>query len=247
MRTARCVIIMGVLVFGVAMARADLIMSFDLGAATLDYASATRQVHIHESSASQFDLFLKDSSNFSTVDTSRLLSAPNGSRTWSVDLNLQFSRLGANQYVAAGAFSVTDASGLVAMDAAFGSNRISITNGRLEIEGLLAGLTPGGSILTNKGTPWTFEGDSVVPIGAVNDNDPDVTINLPDQYEVGDVLSLQFGLGGQTTLDQLFNAGSNRQLFGGEVKGQIHAPIPGAAFLGGIGLCAVAGLRRRLQ
>lgn len=246
MRKALCVAIMSVVSMGASIARADLDLSFDLGAATLDFFSATNQVHVHDSDASQFDLFLKDTTQFSTVDTSRLLSAPRGSRAWSVDLNLQFSRLGVNQYVASGAFSVNDTTGVEAISGVFNSTSIGIFNGRLEIEGGLKGWTQAGPILVNKGTPWVFEGDSDVPIG-IGDPDANVTVNLPDQYEVGDVLSLQFGLGGQTTLDQLFNAGQNRNLFGGEVKGQIYAPAPGAAMLAGLGLCTLAGLRRRFQ
>ena len=246
MRKAICVAILGFALMGASTARADMDLSFDLGAATLDFFSATNQVHVHDSDASQFDLFLKNTSLFSTVDTSRLLSAPRGSRAWSVDLNLQFSRLGANQYTATGAFSVHDTTGIEAISGVFNSTNIGIFNGRLEIEGGLKGHTPGGTILINKGTPWVFEGDSDVPVG-IADPDPNVTINLPDQYELGDVLSLQFGLGGQTTLDQLFNAGQNRNLFGGEIKGQIYAPAPGAAMLAGLGLCTLAGLRRRFQ
>ena len=228
-------------------ARADLDLSFDLGAATLDYFSATNRVYVHESSASQFDVFLKDTSLFTTVDTARLLAAPNASRTWGVDLDLQFSRLGTNLYTATGAFAVRDASGVMAMSGSFGSTNVSVANGRLEIEGALSGWSPAGPLLVNKGTPWVFEGQSVVPIGGIADPDSNVTVQLPDQYEVGDVLSLQFGLGSQTTLDQLFNAGQNRQLFGGEIKGQIHAPVPGAVILAGVGICALTSLRRRFQ
>lgn len=246
MRKALCVAVLGFASMGASIAQAGMDLSFDLGAATLDFFAATNQVHVHDSSASQFDLFLKDTDLFSTVDTSRLLSASRALRDWRVDLNLQFSRIGVNQYVATGAFSVLDTTGTEAIAGVFNSTNIGISGGRLEIEGGLVGWTSAGPILVNKGTPWVFEGDSDVPIG-IGNVDPNVTVNLPDQYEIGDVLSLQFGLGGQTTLDQLFNAGQNRNLFGGEIKGQIHAPIPGAAMLAGVGLCTLASLRRRFQ
>jgi hypothetical protein len=215
---------------------ADLVLTYDMNKALLNYTESTKKLVVTEDALSIMDVAKVDDVAFTTLDTARL----DGGTDFNLLLDLTMARLGTNIWSAAGSLQFTDTNkSNYAVDGSVQSYSVQITGGSLEIKGNLGLHGTNTSILVNRGDPWVFAGSAgKTPAGSDGTADQ-VTMYNPGAYDAGTVWTIKFGVSG--TLDNFF--GDDRQLSDGEVKGQI-VPVPGAVLLGILGLGAV-GLKLR--
>ena len=136
-------------------ALADLVLSYDIPDALLDYTVSNKRLLVQESSDSDLILKLVDNESYVTLDNARV----DGGDNFNLMVDLTMTQLGINNWSAAGTLKFTDtATGTNAVEAVVQSYSVSIAGGYLEIKGYLGDLNP-SAILVNRGDPWVFAGN----------------------------------------------------------------------------------------
>lgn len=234
-------VVSAVLCLSPAPAAADLIVSFDLNSAKLDYDNGTNVLTITENLGS--DILVRQEDGIDVLDTAKIVSGADFDFLFTLNM---VDEAGTDQWSATGNLSFTDTdTGSNAVDGSFTSSSIVIYpfgGGVLQIEGMLNDNAP--SILENRGDPWIYVGEETIPGEHAGDGADgtaaQITVNSPGAYDDGVVFVLKFGVN-TTSLDTLF--GDDFIKTGGEVKGHI-TPEPATMGLLAIG-GAVVMLRRR--
>jgi len=232
---------LGALLLASMPAQAEIAVTFDMNSARLDYTLSSSNLTVRETAGSVFDVRKENTTALTILDTARI----DGGSFFDLFLDLTMTDLpGANNWSAAGSLKFTDSTTTTfGVEAIFSSTGVYTLFGNnvLVIEGRLSPLS-GSTILVNYGDPWTYVGQENIGLEGNQDGmNGQFSIDNPENYSQGDLVTLKFGLGG-LSLDALF--GANRMLAGGEVKGMI-VPAPAAVVLGALGLGLVGWVRRK--
>ena len=235
------VAVFGALCLSPAPAAADLIVSFDLNSAKLDYVAGTGTGALTVTQNVGSDILVRQEDGLDVLDSAKItdgafdflfeltMADETGDDNWSATGTLKFTDLDKNTDAVSGSFASTSVEVL------------SVAGGVLQIEGVLSN-TP---ILQNRGDPWVFVGEETIPGEHTGDGadgiEKQITVNSPGAYEDGVVFVLKFGVG-TISLDTLF--GANFAKTGGEVKGYI-TPEPATMSLLALGGLAILRRRRR--
>ncbi len=155
-----------------------------------------------------------------------------------------------NGYSVTGSLKIWDyLGGDPKIDALFTSTSVAIvtdgTGSALEIRGMLRGDPDTESILRPTVDPWVFTGEPVV--GVPGENYSFAVEQNTETYTDGYMLSIQFAVTGQDTLESLFGddmVEPTTVISGGELKGEV-VPAPAAVALAGMGLGLVGLIKRR--
>lgn len=230
----------GALCLTPAPAAADMLVTFDLNSAKLNFDQSENELTITENIGS--DILVRQEDGINVLDSAKIVAG-----NFEFLFTLDMANTGIDQWSATGNLAFTDTDNNInspAVTGNFASSSIVIYpfgGGVLQIEGTLHNDSP--SILQNGGNPWVFVGEETIPGEHAGDG-PDntagqITIASPGAYDDGVVFVLKFGVN-TTSLDTLF--GADFEKFGGEVKGHI---TPEPATLGLLALGGAALLLRR--
>jgi len=225
------------LCFSATPVMSDLVLTYEMGRATLTYTKASHNFQVAETSSSDLYVQVVDYVAFTTLDDAEV----DGGTNFNLLLDLAMvDEAGANNWSATGTLKFTDTdTSDYAVEAAIQSYSVQIDSGYLEIKGYLSDLVPNTSILVNRGDPWVFGGSAGYTLAGADGTADQVTMYNPGSYDGGQLLMIKFGVSG--TLDAFFSI--DRLLTNGEVKGQV-VPAPAAVVLGILGL-AVVGVKLR--
>ena len=234
----------GALCLSPAPAAADMLVSFDLNSAKLDFVEATGELTITENIGS--DILVRQENGIDVLDSAKIVGGGDFEFLFTLDM---VDEAGADQWTATGNLAFTDTSNDIntpALTGDFTSTSVVIYpfgGGVLQIEGVVHNDSP--SILQNGGNPWVFEGEETIPgehAGEGLDGTAgQITVSSPGGYDDGVVFVLKFGVN-TTSLDSLF--GDDFLKTGGEVKGHI-TPEPATMGLLALGGAALLLRRRR--
>ncbi len=217
-------------------ALADIAVTYDCSEATMVYNKVAGTASVSNTLGSTFDVIEKDTVSGSALDSARSLG-----NSFNLNLQLNLTHLGVESWGGTGTIQFTDTNTATpAVLATVAITSIQIVAGDLQIQGLLSN---GTGILVNRGNPWVYVGQQAVPGKADGDSVPgQITVGNVASYTTGTLLTLQFAVPGNGSLDTLF--GVDRTLESGEVKGSI-VPAPAAVLLGAMGLGLVGWVKRR--
>jgi len=214
---------------------ADLYLTYDSSAASLVYTVATKTLVVTNTAGSVFQVRKEDTGLGTIVDNTQIVGTG-----FSLALNLNLVDLaGANNWSATGTLTFTDTGASNVVEATVTTSSITMPSNILMIQANLSNLGINDRILVGA-DPWVFNGQSEIPGEGTEGIANQITMYNPGSYDGGNLLTLKFSAPG-SNLDTLF--GTNRNLAGGEVKGQV-VPVPAAVLLGLLGLGA-AGIKLR--
>ena len=221
-----------------APASADLVLTYHMDNAQLNYTAATKQLLVSETVGSQLQVRKENDVSLTILDNTQIT----GGADFDLALDLTLTDLpGLNNWSGTGTLKITDMTTTTnAVEAAVQIYNITAGGGLLLVQGYLCDLLPNTSILVNRGDPWVFVGEGEIAGEPTQGTANQVAMYNPGSYDGGEVLTIKFGIGSHTA-DTLFAA--DRSLSAGEVKGQV-VPTPAAILLGILGL-GVAGWRLR--
>ncbi|MDP6543157.1 MAG: PEP-CTERM sorting domain-containing protein [Phycisphaerae bacterium] len=244
--------VFGALCLSPAPAAADFI-SFDMGAAVLDYDVVTRDggtsaaltgtLIVSDTLGSNFQVRRHDDDS-TVLDTAEISGVSAGDNNFDLSFTLNLVKeAGTDQWSATGTLTFTDVNEATnAAEASFTSGNILIINGELWIDGLLSNNSPLTSILRNSTNPWVFVGENDIGGEPSVGDAGQISVSGPDAYDDGSVLVLK-SIVTTDSLDTLFDTDFN--IAGdGSVKGSI-TPEPATMGLVALGGLVVLTRRRR--
>jgi len=246
MKKAICILVLSAFVATPAIA--DLALTYHVNKAELSYTATTKKLQVRETYRSILEVRQEDTLTFAVHDNAEVngyfWDGSANQANFDLLLDLQLVQLGPNNWSAtSGSLKFTDTNRASnAVEAAVDVYEIVVDSDELRIRGHMTNLGTNTKILVNRGDPWKFVGnDETGDAGDADGTANQVTMYGPENYDIGEVLTVKFGVG--VDLDTLFGGVDNQTLLGGEVKGQV-VPVPAAVLLGFLGLGA-AGLKLR--
>jgi hypothetical protein len=232
----RIVLIAVACVFVATPALANLVVTYDLADAVLNFTQSTNTLKVTQTDDSDLRMKLIDDVSYATLDS----ALAGGGANFDFELVLKMvDEAGINNWSASGDLLFTDTDGGAGgVNAHVESDSITIADDYLTIAGHLSNIGANPSILmtTNPGDPWKFHGNGSNPTPGADGVAQQITVSNPLSYDGGTLVTLRFGVSG--ALDTFFST-DRFDLTGGEVKGSI-VPVPAAVLLGLLGLGAAA-------